>query len=159
MVVVQAVWHFSFTVSDLGRSVEFYRDLLGMELVAEQRQANEYTRRLVGYADADLAVAQLRVPGAEPGVSGHHLELIQYHAPRSQLPTPTRNTVGAAHLAFVTGDLDGAHRSLIERGVVFVSPPNEITEGVNRGGKTCYFLDPDGITLELVQPPASSKGV
>ena len=69
MIVTQAVWHFSFTVSDLGRSIEFYRDLLGMELVAEQRQANEYTRRLVGFADADLAIAQLRVPGSEPGAA------------------------------------------------------------------------------------------
>jgi len=25
---------------------------------------------------------------------------------------------------------------------------------VNRGGHTIYFLDPDGITLELMQPPA-----
>lgn len=154
MVVAQAVWHFSFTVSDLGRSVAFYRDLLGMEVVAEQRQANDYTRRLVGFADADLSVAQLRIPGDAIGVSGHHLELIQYHTPRSPLPTPTRNTVGAAHLAFVTGDLDSAYRRLLGNGVVFVSPPNEITAGVNRGGKTSYFLDPDGITLELVEPPA-----
>ena len=38
------------------------------------------------------------------------------------------------------------------RGVQFVSPPVAITQGVNRGGFTCYFRDPDGITLELVQP-------
>lgn len=122
--------------------------------MAEQRQANEYTRRLVGFPDADLSVAQLRIPGSETGISGHHVELIQYHSPHSSLPTPSRNTTGAAHLAFVASDLDFAYSRMLKQGVTFVSPPNGITAGVNRGGKTCYFLDPDGITLELVQPPA-----
>lgn len=29
-------WHFSFTVSDIERSIHFYRDVLGMELVHTQ---------------------------------------------------------------------------------------------------------------------------
>ena len=33
--------------------------------------------------------------------------------------------------------------------------PVAIEAGVNQGGFTIYFLDPDGITLELVQPPYS----
>lgn len=42
-------------------------------------------------------------------------------------------------------------------GVRFKSPaPNGITEGVNQGGYSIYFFDPDGITLELVQPPHSA---
>ncbi|MEV1179498.1 VOC family protein, partial [Nonomuraea sp. NPDC049784] len=40
-------------------------------------------------------------------------------------------------------------------GVRFVNPPEAITAGVNRGGYACYFLDPDDITLELVQPPST----
>jgi catechol 2,3-dioxygenase-like lactoylglutathione lyase family enzyme len=40
------------------------------------------------------------------------------------------------------------------RGVAFVSAPVAITEGANRGGFTCYFRDPDGITLEMLQPSA-----
>jgi len=31
--------------------------------------------------------------------------------------------------------------------------PIAIEAGVNKGGFTVYFTDPDGITLELVQPP------
>jgi hypothetical protein len=29
-----------------------------------------------------------------------------------------------------------------------------IEQGVNQGGFTVYFLDPDDITLEMLQPPA-----
>ena len=56
-----ATWHFSFTVADIERSVEFYRDILGMELVHRQEQSNAYTRKFVGYPDAHLKVAQLKI--------------------------------------------------------------------------------------------------
>jgi hypothetical protein len=39
-------------------------------------------------------------------------------------------------------------------GVQFKSEPNYITAGVNKGGWAVYFTDPDGITLEMVQPPS-----
>jgi hypothetical protein len=32
-----------------------------------------------------------------------------------------------------------------------------IESGVNKGGHTVYFLDPDGITLEIIQPPAQRR--
>ena len=69
-------WHFSFTVADIERSVKFYRDVLGMELVHEQEQSNAYTRKFVGYPDAHLKVAQLKINGRETGRSGHLLELV-----------------------------------------------------------------------------------
>lgn len=156
-VIFDGLWHASFTVRDLNRSVAFYRDLLGLEVVASQRQANAYTRRLVGFPDADLSIAQLRIPNVEVGPSGHHLELVQYHSPVSEQQTPARNTVGAAHLAFVCRNIEEVYQHLLEQGVHFVSAPNYITEGVNRGGQTCYFLDPDGITLELVEPPGQRE--
>ena len=37
------VWHFSFTVANLERSIAFYTKL-GLELLLTQEQANEYTR-------------------------------------------------------------------------------------------------------------------
>lgn len=147
------LWHVSFTVSDLGRSLAFYRDQLGLEVVHTQDQANEYTRRLVGYADAHLRVAMVRIPGAPVGPSGHHLELVEYVAPRGEHADVATKNPGSGHLAFIVRDIQGAYRRLKDAGVVFRSEPVAITEGRNRGGYTVYFLDPDGITLELVQPP------
>ncbi|MFG1921625.1 VOC family protein [Cryptosporangium sp. NPDC048952] len=147
------LWHFSFTVSDMDVSIRFYRDLLGMVLVHEQRQDNEYTRRLVGYADASLRVAQLAVSPASSTNSSHDLELVQYLSPAAEPTDPERKRAGAAHLAFTTDDALGTYERLSAAGVEFISPPNEITAGVNKGGYTCYFFDPDRVTLELVQPP------
>jgi hypothetical protein len=38
-------------------------------------------------------------------------------------------------------------------GVRFRSEPVAIEAGINTGGFTCYFLDPDDITLEIIQAP------
>ncbi|NBF00436.1 VOC family protein, partial [Nonomuraea sp. K271] len=85
---MRGVWHFSFTVADLDRSVAFYRDLLGFALVHRQEQDNAYTRRLVGHPDAVLRVAQLAVPGQPRGLSTHDLELVEYVRPRGRPRDP-----------------------------------------------------------------------
>lgn len=151
------VWHFSFTVSDVARSVGFYTRLLGFDLVGEQRQNNDYTRRLVGYDDADLLIAQLAVPGQPRGVSSHDLELVQYVTPVGERGDANICNPGAAHLAMAVDDLDAWYERLSAADVEFVSAPNRITAGVNEGGATVYLRDPDRIVLELVQPPAHRR--
>jgi catechol 2,3-dioxygenase-like lactoylglutathione lyase family enzyme len=152
--VLHGVWHFSFTVSDLDRSIEFYCDLLGFELVHTQEQANAYTRRLVGYPDASLRVAQFAVAGQPRGISTHDLELVQYLSPKGERGSREICNPGAAHMAMTVDDIHERYERLVAARVEFVSPPNEITAGVNAGGYTCYFRDPDDIVLELLQPPA-----
>ena len=147
-------WHFSFTVADLERSIEFYRDILGLELVHRQEQANAYTRKFVGYPDAHLKVAQFRIAGARLARSGHLLELVEYVAPKGQkVDTRTLNP-GTAHLAFQVDDIRAEYQRMLAQGVRFRSEPVAIEAGINKGGFTVYFLDPDDITLEIIQPPS-----
>ncbi|GHJ40787.1 VOC family protein [Streptomyces sp. TS71-3] len=152
--MLHGVWHFSFTVADIERSVDFYTRLLGFEHVHSQEQRGGYTGRLVGYPDAHLRIAQLAVPGRTPGRSTHDLELVEYVHPAGTRQDPEIRHPGAAHLALTVGDIHRLHERLAAAGVRFFSPPNAITSGVNEGGWTCYFEDPDRIVLELVQPPA-----
>jgi catechol 2,3-dioxygenase-like lactoylglutathione lyase family enzyme len=151
--VLHGVWHFSFTVADLDRSIAFYRDLLEFELVHTQEQANDYTRRLVGYPDAHLRVAQFAVPGQPRRISSHDLELVQYVSPRGERGSREICNPGAAHMAITVDDIHERYERFVAAGVEFVSLPNAIEAGVNLGGFTCYFRDPDDIVLELVQPP------
>jgi catechol 2,3-dioxygenase-like lactoylglutathione lyase family enzyme len=151
--VIADVLHFSFTVSDIERSIEWYTRVLGLELVHRQRQDNEYTQKLVGIPGAVLEVAQFAVPGVPPARSTHMLELVQYLTPHGRdLGDLATNSVGCAHLALLVDDIHERHERMVEQGVVFRNPPVAITAGANRGGFACYFHDPDGITLELLQP-------
>lgn len=156
MTPLLGIWHFAFHVADLDRSIAFYRDAIGMRLIHQQEQSNAYTRELVGYPDASLRIAQLAMPvRPEDMLSTHDLELVEYVIPRVAALTSERCRPGSAHMAFAVADIAGEYARLSEAGVRFVSPPIRIEVGVNQGGACCYFMDPDDITLELVQPPAS----
>jgi lactoylglutathione lyase len=146
-------WHFSFTVADIERSVEFYTKVIGMQLVHTQEQANEYTSKLVAYPDAHLKVAQLSIGAMTQARSGHLLELVEYVNPRGEPTDTATNRAGSAHLAFQVDDCWAEYNRMREAGVRFKSEPNLITAGINKGGYTCYFLDPDDITLEILQAP------
>ncbi|MFJ9034428.1 VOC family protein [Streptomyces sp. NPDC102274] len=152
--MLHGVWHFSFTVADLDRSVDFYTHHLGFDHIHSQEQQGGYTSDLVGYENAHLRIAQLAVPGRPAGPSTHDLELVQYLNPVGIRQDPGIKHPGAAHLALTVDDISERYERLSAVGVRFYSPPNAITGGVNKGGFTCYFEDPDQIVLELVQPPA-----
>jgi catechol 2,3-dioxygenase-like lactoylglutathione lyase family enzyme len=152
--MICGTWHFSFTVSNLERSVAWYTQVLGLEYLRGQEQANAYTRSLVGFPDAHLKVAQLCIPGTGVARSQHHLELVEYVAPPGRTLDLATNNTGVAHLAFQVDDIHAEFERMRAHGVRFKSDaPNAIVEGVNKGGYSIYLLDPDGITLELVQPP------
>lgn len=154
--LVTGVWQFSWTVRDLDAAVRFYCEGLGFELRLFQEQNNEYTRKLVGYPDTHLRMAQFNLPGVDPGISGHLIELSEYYAPAadSEQVTDTYNP-GVAHIALISTDLDAVHRRVIEFGGHPISGPVEIQEGVNKGGRAMYVRDPEGFTIEFVEPPAS----
>jgi len=99
-----------------------------------------------------MQIALLRLPRGSVGASGHHIELLEYRAPRGVRGDARTFNPGNAHIAFMVEDLDAAYADLKAKGVRFKSAPVGITHGRNRGAKAVYFLDPDDITLELIQP-------
>ncbi len=155
---VRSIFHVGFVVSDLDSSLRFYCDGLGLVLRHRQLQHNAYTSSLVGYPDAVLEIAQLRFADVEPPPSGHVIELISYEQPPSAPADLERSTLAAGHLAFIVEDVFEMSERLRSFGARLINEPIEITEGINVGGWDVYLHDPDGITLELLQPAGISGG-
>lgn len=150
--MIADVLHFSFTVRDLDRSIDWYTRVLGLELVHRQRQENEYTQVLVGIPGAVLEVAQFKLPGVRSPYSTHMLELIEYVNGAEECGVELRTSmVGVPHLALLVTDIHKKYEQMAADGVAFRNPPVAISEGANAGGFACYLVDPDGITLELLQ--------
>ncbi len=148
------LWHVGLVVADIERAIAFYRDALGLELRHRQDQANPYTSSLVGYPNASLRIAQMTLPGGIASRSGHLVELIEYVNPAPDRVDAVRSRIGAGHLALQVANIDELRPRLEAAGAVLVNEPVDIVSGINAGGRAVYLHDPDGITIELVEPPA-----
>jgi lactoylglutathione lyase len=138
--------HTGLQVESLERSLRFYRDILGFEVLFQWNPKAEYIGRLVGYPEVDLHAAILSLPNTDVC-----LEILEYrNVERSAVDTKTANP-GTAHIAFYVDDLDALFAELIDQGVGTVSEPVTPTIGPNRGGRAVYMYDPDGIRVEFIQ--------
>jgi len=138
--------HTAYQVADLGRSLAFYRDLFGFEVVWERVNREEYVRRILGYPEAELHQALLRFPGSD-----HCLELIDYRGvERTPVDTSPPNP-GTAHMCLLVDDLRAFYDELRAAGVDAVSEPVLVTSGPNEGRLAVYMIDPDGFRLELLE--------
>ncbi|HZO28033.1 MAG TPA: VOC family protein [Chloroflexota bacterium] len=139
--------HVGIGVSDLSRSIAFYRDVLGFNVAYERGEVTaEYMPRLVGIPGARLKIAGLDIPGL-------HLDLIEYIEPKGAPQAGPPNDVGNVHIGFTVDDMWAAYHALVAAGVRFMSEPVSPTVGPNKGGWAVYFVDPDGVTLEMIQKP------
>jgi catechol 2,3-dioxygenase-like lactoylglutathione lyase family enzyme len=140
--------HTSFTVADLDRSLAFFRDRLGLEVVFRREVHDDYFGRIVGLPGCRVRAALLRIPG-----SAHHVELFEYLTPRGRACTPQPCDPGSAHLSLLVDDLPAFCEGLRAEGVALVGAPVVIDAGPNAGGWGVYLRDPNGVLIELFQPP------
>ena len=142
--------HTGFVVSNMERSVAFYRDQLGLEIDRDQILEGEFISELVGYPDAKLHIIYLGLADMK-----HSVELIEYLNPRGDVaPLPDRKDIGATHLGIIVDNLDEFYKELSSKGVRFVSPPVTRPNAVYpMAQKGCYMQDPDGNWLELLEQP------
>ncbi len=94
--------HTGFVVSNMERSLAFYRDQLGLEIERDQILEGEFISELVGYPDAKLHIIYLGL-----GDMKHSVELIEYLNPRGNAaPLPERKDIGATNLLIIVDKVD-----------------------------------------------------
>ena len=138
--------HTGFTVASLEKSLAFYRDLLGFEVVFQWNPRAPYIGELLGYPDVDLHAAILRLPNSDV-----FLELLEYRGIPKKSVDMANGNIGNAHIAFNVDELDPLYERLKASGVRTVSAPITPTIGPNKGGRAVYAIDPDGFRVELIQ--------
>jgi lactoylglutathione lyase len=118
-------------VTDLERSIRFYRDLIGLPF----RFSAE------SYAEFDTEGAKLSLyPRARlPDLIGHE-------APPGRPPWPQ------GEVAFFVDDVDAEHVRLLREGVRIIAPPTDRPWGE----RTLHVEDPDGNVVELTRPKSLS---
>ena len=144
-----AVDHVGITVVDLDRSVTFWERLLGTPGRDRGVLAGPRLGGLLGYpAGLRIDSCWVDLPG------GGALELLQYlDRDEAALPDGTAHP-GNVHVCFRVEDMAAAHAHAMACGARAVGEgPIEVAAGPNAGMRVAYLRDPDGVTIELRQPP------
>ena len=116
-----SIGQIAFTVSNVPQAVAFYRDALGMKLLFEAPP---------GLAFFDCAGIRLMLS-----------------KPEGEFRPGGSSTV----LYFRVGDIEGTQKTLKSRGVSFVDDPHLIAKMPDHDLWMCFFKDPDGHTLALME--------
>jgi len=115
-------------VSDMDRSVRFYRDTLGLKLRFQSPDWTEF----------DLGSATLALHGGgKPGP-----------------PQRGEQFAGTASIGFNVDDLDKVCNDLKAKGASMVMPP---TERAGEGIRLAVFTDPDGLSVSFAQTVEQSR--
>lgn len=128
--------HVALIASDYARSKDFYTRVLGLRVVHEFWRAERQSWKL------DLALPD-----------GSQLELFSFPGSPPRLSRP--EACGLRHLALVVDDIDAARARLLAEGVDSLEPVriDEFT-----AARFCFFADPDGLPIELVEPAPAPAG-
>jgi lactoylglutathione lyase len=124
--------HTMVRVTDIERSLAFYRDALGLDVLSRKdSEAGRYT--LVFLAAPGQPEAQIELTYNWPDAQG-----------TAEQYTGGRNF---GHVAYAVNDIHATCRRLMEHGVTIHRPP--------RDGRMAFVRSPDGISVELLQAGAA----
>ncbi len=138
---VRRLTHLGICVSDLQRSLDFYRDVLGFVEVGRFSDDRGYGSRLLELDDIRLEAVYLER-------DGWRIELLWYAEPGSVGDATRRpmNQLGLTHLSFVVDDLDQTLDLVRRCGGTIVEQTR-----MEMQSKAIFATDPDGTRLELIE--------
>ena len=123
---ILGVLHVGLTVADADRSIAFYCDNFGFELLTERIAERGWVEQGTGVPDLRLRIVHLHR-------QGWNLELLEYQNPRGATRARGFNDAGSAHLCFVTDDIDADVERMLASGAERINPPRDGRRRPQRG--------------------------
>lgn len=143
-IAIEAWSHVIVLVSDLEKSVEFYKKHLGFEPVGEFDLSGEKLDRILS-GNTGNKISNVKGRLVMGRIGGQHVELICYESEDKEvLPPP-----GIGGFTLRVRDIEGAYHAALQSGLNPQTEPIEI-----EGSRQFFIADPDGISIEFTQPPA-----
>ncbi len=140
---MKAIRHTGIVVTDMERSLEFYRDLLGLKPIQDFEEQGAFIDTVCGMSGIRLRMVKLLAD------DGGMVELLHYIShPMSRAKDNKLCEIGPTHMAFKVDSIDQTYASLFAAGVKFNSTPIVSPDGK---AKLAFCQDPDGTYLELVE--------
>jgi catechol 2,3-dioxygenase-like lactoylglutathione lyase family enzyme len=140
--MIKDVRHVGIMVSDMEKSLKFYRDLLGLKVKSLEDEEGEFLDNMLAHENVKNKVAKLYAKNGNA--------LIELIDSRSYANKKDRDffTIGASHFSLTVDDLEKTYDYLVKNGVKFTAPPQQTPD---RFAKVTFCEDPDGTPIELVE--------
>jgi catechol 2,3-dioxygenase-like lactoylglutathione lyase family enzyme len=143
--VIHRLAHVGICVSDLERSLRFYRDGLGFRETGALDLAGEPSATLLELPGVALRARYLERDGAR-------IELLYYPRPGATGGgARPMNALGLTHLSFRVAELDVCLERLVALGGKALAHTRVVNAGL--GMQAIFLTDPDGTRIELVAGP------
>lgn len=133
-------------VSNMNRSLRFYRDGLGMKVLRDAvREGPSYD------AITGIKNVKVRVVFVAPEAGAHLIELVQYLKPKSRNRPRTMSDVGATRICYEVSSVARGLNTLKRRGIKRVRGPVLLEREGVKIAKLLYLYDPDETEVELIE--------
>lgn len=145
--------NFIHVVANLDKSIEFYRDVIGLQLTGAPGphlfSASAIVSSLYDAVGKDSRVASLRIPGSDMAV-----EMVEFKDIASSPTRPRLQDPGAITLRLLVRDLDAVMGRVKQASTPIVTTGGEPVNLNGSAGMTREVVvqDPDGIFIRLTQP-------
>lgn len=134
--------HVSVSVINIKKSVQFYTEVMGMEIDYKAHHVGDRISKVVNVDNAELNVCVMRK-------GSFKLELIDYGSEeKKEFSYKDQDSPGLIHIAFRVSDVDEEYNKIKLMGYEFNSQPMVTREN---GPKICYFRGPDNVIIELFE--------
>ncbi len=135
--------HVGLGVSDMERSLAFYRDFMGMEVLMDLDISDDRIARVIGQPGATCRIVHLKLGSTV-------LELFHYKPEGVNVASKTRQCDhGLIHIGFEVTDIHKHIEELKQAGFDFLGEAVEFRPDV----WVAYFKGPDGEVCEFRQRP------
>ena len=116
--------HVALSVQNIEKAISYYRDVIGMEKVFDQR-FDVPMAKLINVEGAKVRIVHMRLGDSM-------IELFDYQHPRGRAPRADRSQsdFGLTHIGFTVEDFWGVYQHLLDHGVEFLGDPVEFRPGV-----------------------------
>ncbi len=141
--------HLNVVTQHLKRTADFFVENFGFTAGKATPLEGDWVAKLTGYPNARAEYIRLTPADAGPGST--NIELLTYKTPETPPPpdnNPELDQPGYRHIGFAVEDIEAAYEKLKDDWEFF-SPPVLVSA---MKLKTVYFVGPEGIVIQLLQP-------
>jgi catechol 2,3-dioxygenase-like lactoylglutathione lyase family enzyme len=127
------IHHVGINVADLEKALSFYKDVIGLEVIANKT----FDSAIPGRGKVTCVFLERK--------SGGQMELIYEHARGGKKYGPGERS---PHVCFMVDDLEARMEAMVRKGAKVIIPPSK-TESNPNVNRLAFIEDPEGFRIEF----------